>query len=753
RARRSVGKTQAARELEFAAITEARSPDSVELRSTRWQDPPRGSAARQHILVGDFGSDGLVEVALSAHLTHLQQRILDEPGTAGHWHLRVSATDPGMSIGTAQAEAGGWVEGVDHGRRDAFLAAREALFAEIRRPSDEDGAPQPVEAVDLHAFSDLVVAYADTYATLLDAHRDNDDPRVLESLAALARIDTITLTLVDHRDVPHEVVLVAPTHPSRILWLTAWSLVGRNWARTADPAAAQRADHALRRITALGHPLVIPRSGGQLAMAAFDLTPYWEVCLPDGTMDPQRLLAMVQTALEVPERSSPADVWSGASLADRLELYVRQHPYVATLVVNAVNVGRGDELAEAVELMAVRCPGIGLVLRLFVADPDAPGSGHAVLDLIESVDAPRGVTLAMRGRAEFGDVVDDAAHITVLFDALSAEHVGTTALDGHESARPLPVHGLVQEMIVDYSDEPDSPTVWRKRPRHGVAGELPGGEEVTDLLSTLPLALSAVAAKLATGQVDQLRVPEQSLTLSADDSSLLDHAHRSSDWVITIDRTLGIEFFDGPRGEQRPDYVIDYAPDVSTALGHQMVVSSRSLDELRALLTPILRDTTLDLPARHVATFFDQLRLLSGRLAFKIASVAPAQRTEVLGLALARLYLEERGALRHQILVPLDSHQELYAESGRDVEGGLRRTDLALFDLDATSRSVTCRLVEVKCFTTESGVAGYERLKDRIRGQIARSAEVLAGHFDPAHPRPDRVAKNDELSRMLRFYL
>lgn len=677
----------------------------------------------------------------------------------------------------AASEESRWTARVDVGLWSAFLDARAELFTLVTQPPEEAGGkagpiPLPVEACDLVTARELVVRYADAYQALLNHQQSRlvgatspERAAVVDTLAELARIDTVAVALTDHREVTHEVVLVAPTHPLRLLWLVAWAVVGRSWLATVDAgdrATASAAADALRSLEPLGHPLVVPRSAGRLAIAAFDLTPYWGVCLPDGTEDPQGLLALLQTALQVPDQSTLSDVWSGVTLADRLEHYVQQHPYARTLVINAINIGRGDEVAEAIKLLHDRAglDRVGYDLRLFVNDPEAPGTAESIASLLDADEPAPRISVSVRNRREFGlSVRDDAAHLTVLFDALSAEHVGTAVTEpqSHTDA-PLPVYGLVQQMVTEYEDNSDT-TVWRKRPRHGVAAELTDAEELSDLLSSLPAAISSAAATVATGQFIEHQVPEISLALSADDSTLLDHAHRCSDWVITVDRTLGVEFFDNPLGSHRPDHVIDYAPESATTLGHHMVVSSRSLDELRALLGPILQDNTLRLPERHVHTFFEQLRLLSGRLAFKIASVAVSQRVEVFGLALARLYLEYQGALQNQILVPLDAHLELYRQprnraGAAGTVADLYRTDLALFDIDATSQTITCRLVEVKCFTSESGLVGYESLKNRIRTQVERSCEVIAEHFDPAaRSRPDRTVKNFEFANLLRFYL
>ena len=233
-----------------------------------------------------------------------------------------------------------------------------------------------------------------------------------------------------------------------------------------------------------------------------------------------------------------------------------------------------------------------------------------------------------------------------------------------------------------------------------------------------------------------------------------------SDWVFTLDRNLGIEFFDHGGHATRPDYLIDHSPDMASTLGHRLVITSRSVAELEALLRPVLEQYGLQAEGRHAVVLLDQLRSLSGRLALKLIS-SPTQRAEALGLALSRLYLEHQGVFENQIVVPLDAHLELYRvlkaqadELGDEVS--FKRTDLGLFDLDITRRTITCRLVEVKCYSGVGDLAAYNALKSSIAEQIAQSEQVLAHHFDPLRTpqdRPDRAFKTRELALLLEFYL
>jgi hypothetical protein len=139
-------------------------------------------------------------------------------------------------------------------------------------------------------------------------------------------------------------------------------------------------------------------------------------------------------------------------------------------------------------------------------------------------------------------------------------------------------------------------------------------------------------------------------------------------------------------------------------------------------------ETVIVLGDGHAFSLLHHLRSLSGRLALKLVS-SPTQRAEALGLA--RTYLGHQEAFRDQPVVPLDAHLELYPRSERDRDplGGevsFKRTDLALFDLDAAERAIRCSLVEVKCLRLGGGkVQAHRQLRDGITAQVAQSKRVL----------------------------
>jgi hypothetical protein len=605
--------------------------------------------------------------------------------------------------------------------------------------------------------------------------------RALSDLRKILAVDTVTLAIRDHRGRRREAALVAPTHPLRALWLAAWAELAEQWLVAAKAAPKEFAvptrDALLRFLAPVSFPPVLPTTSGRLLTAVDNLHPFWTLYAPSHEEDPRSLVGDVCTALGLPEPAIGGSTIDGAYMASRIQRYLVQHPYVRSLVVNAFNAGRGAVLADMLlQLQKERAfADIRYDIRLFVPDADAPGVGEALSDLLspttgvtareadafstptESHLRPK-LALAVRPTSEFRRAPEQhAAHLSMLFDLFPAEEVGAARASLKESAASI--HGLVQDFQVDYRED-DATVAWSRQPRHGFALPLTDAEELTDLLSVLPSLLSSATATVSTGETGLNMRPVIKLALDIEDRAILHQVHEVSDWVFTLDRNMGIEFFDHGGLKGRPDYLIDHSPDIAGSLGHRLTITSRSVAELEAMLRPVLEQYRLKAEGRHAIAILDQLRSLSGRLALKLIS-SPTQRAEALGLALSRMYLEHQGVFTNQVVVLLDAHLELYRvlkksadELGDEVS--FKRTDLALFDLDAKARTITCRLVEVKCYNQVGDLGAFNALKDSIAEQIAQSEEVLSYHFDPRRSpidRPDRLVKTRELVTLLEFYM
>lgn len=763
--------------LKFTSLIDERDPDAIDVSSVEWVErKSRGRAVGTEMLEVKFGRDGTMNVPVSRPLKVLEQKILSVADGPVSWRIPVSLG----TIGQATGDSARWPEGE---ATTHFLAARAAYFEAVRAGTKE----LVTQGADLRSLRPLIVSYASAYQELIQAllHQaeagGEQGKRALSNLRQALAVDTITLIIRDHRGRRREAALVAPTHPLRALWLAAWAELAEQWlgaARTAPREfAVPTRDALLRFLAPVSFPPVLPTTSGRLLTAVDNLHPFWTLYAPSHEEDPRSLVGDVCTALGLPEPAIGGSTINGAYLASRIKRYLVQHPYVRSIVINAFNAGRAAVLADMLlQLQKERVfAGIRYDIRLFAPDADAPAVGEALADLLspttgvtareadafttptESHLRPK-LALAVRPTSEFRRSPEQhAAHLSILFDLFPAEEVGAARALLKESAASI--HGLVQDFQVDYQED-DATVAWSRQPRHGFALPLDGAEELTDLLSVLPALLSSATATVSTGETGLNMRPVIKLALDTEDRTILHQVHEVSDWVFTLDRNMGIEFFDHGGLKGRPDYLIDHTPDIVGSLGHRLTITSRSVSELEAMLKPVLEQYRLNAEGRQSIAILDQLRSLSGRLALKLIS-SPTQRAEALGLALSRMYLEHQGVFTNQIVVPLDAHLELYRvlkESAEELgnEVSFKRTDLALFDLDAKARTITCRLVEVKCYNQVGDLGAFNALKDSIAEQIEQSEEVLSYHFDPNRSpvdRPDRLVKTRELVALLEFYM
>jgi DNA phosphorothioation-dependent restriction protein DptH len=762
-------------ERQFTAILQGQDPWKVKLEKVEWtQASSKRRTAAQEIIEAKFGRDGAFQVPVPRCLKLIEQRMLAAPEQAASWRVQIH-------MGEANEPTADTCELPNLSAVRVFTDARRTYLNAVRQA--------PLELVSQAAsFSDLgpaALKYASAYKDLIEDLRQkverlsgSDQQRALLHLRSVLGIDTIRLVITDHRGQVREAALLGPLHPLRAVWHSGWAALSATWVEAAGKAAEEFVTPTrlalLKGLTPLNFPALLSLNDGRVFTSVDDVHPFWSLYAPATEEDPRGLLSDVCGALGVPEPSIGGMAITAETLASRLTRYLHQHPYVRTLIVNAFNPGRAALLADALLLLQQDAAFANLRydLRLFVPDPEAPGVGEAISQLtspdtgsamdVFSIPGKNHLfsklSFAVRSTRDFRVSPQDfRAHVSLLFDVFPPQEVGISKAPVDPDCASL--HGLVQEFTTTYSDD-EHGNSWSRIPRYGSCPSSFGSDDIEDILCSLPELMARATSTVAQSAPAFDSLPVITLQLDADQRSLIFNVHEVSDWVFTVDRNMGIEFFDHGGTKDRPDYLIDYVPSAAPGQGHRLIVSSRSVAELEAMLRPVLKQYGLDAAGRHAAKILAELRALSGRLALKLVTSSTA-RAEVLGLALARLYLDYQGALSNQIVVPLDSHVDLFrSPKSRGVDLGddlnSRRTDLALFDLDHGKRTITCSLVEVKCYAQQLGFSGYANLKNTITEQVNQSERALQNHFDPDRTtpdRPDRLLKTRELGIILRFYL
>lgn len=760
--------------LQFTAISADRDPSDIHLTGANWeQSKRRKKTALQETLLVKFGRDGAVQVPVSRILKNIEQKILAAPKLPCGWHLQIMESSELLKEVSLPLPSSAALQ--------SFLSARTDYFSAICQDTSE----LILQGTSLTDMKNLCISYAESYLDLISSltrqaeqSTGSEQQEHLKILRHILAVDSVHVILTDYRGHHKEAILLAPTHPLRSLWLLAWSSLGQKWISelyngNQDYLRDVRSA-ILDGIQPSDFPIGIPVEDGRIFTPIDNLNFFWSLYAPTTEDNSRALLADICSVLGLPEPKNTGSAISGVLLAEKIERYISQHPYVRSLSINIYNPGSGSLVADALVALQQKREYMDLRydVRLFTNDPESPTLGEAFEKMLirgtamkdKAADAfststgshlfPK-LTLARHPIDYFYKNAENyAAHISILFDVFPAEELGIK----EKEATHVPLYGLIQDFSTEFIDDANG-IFWRRIPSFGNALDSQDGDYFFDLLTNLTQALCHSTAAVATAGTSFKAVPMITLGLNDKQRLLINLIHQSSDWVFTIDRNMGVEFFDHGGKKNRQDYLIDFVPNANSYATHNLIISSQSTYELEAMLKPVLISHGLSVDGAQSVKILSQLRSLSGQLALKLIS-SKNQQSEALGLALARLYLEYQGALSNQIIVPLDAHVDLYRSfrANDEVEDSvsLQRTDLALFDLDLGKRTITCNLVEVKCYSQVGDFSAFNQLKEKITSQINQSERILQRHFDPdiKNPdRPDRLLKSHELAQLLKFYL
>ncbi len=776
----------------LAAIDRGDNPFSEklvpQLERTGWATAKGRRAEAMYNIVYD--AQTRFTLAVSNRLRQIESETLRSPQTLGRWRLNLAGERDRQNVEPTLRPYHA-PERVP----DTFLQARAALFAAIQ----DGGADQLTATVDLTAFADLILAYAQAYADWLEqvqadfaghAFRDEDGRKRTDPL--FLDLGVVEVLLPGDGPAPDRLYLMAPTHPLRLLWhlqranlVTAWLRTALDMGHASQALNANARAYLRRGLIPVNLPPVLRASheGYPEAVSHFyvehgPLTPFWGLYLREDVKDSRTLEARVQSALGISRQVSAPGEIGYEVLTHNLLRYLVQHPYVYTIKINVFNPGDASLVVDAIlgveqARLKARLPELRYELRLFTHSDRVDDVGNAVDELLNperqvSAEADAFVVASRNplypklhfSRNSLKDFLARPnayeAHLSMLYDLFPVE----VTLHPLGRGRSSFLHGLIQEQVTHFAGN-ETYYAWQRQLVSAPCRELAGDiHAISARLAGLLSQMANLQASVAAGK-EVSAVPTLRLNLGLQDKNLLYQIHAVSDWVLTVDRHLGLDYFDSDTSDDRPIYLLDFRPEFGGTDTERLLLTTRSVDEIRRLIRPVLEEHDL-LVGEDIEVevyFLRLLRSLSGRLALKLLS-APTQVSEALGLALARLFLEQYNLLDDRIVLPLDAHSDLFAEASREdplrEEVSLQRGDLLLVSCDPATRTLRFQIVEVKFQADLGGFSAYVTLQQRIEDQITNSEKVLRQHFDP-HLMPmdrlDRQVKVKELVSLLSFYL
>jgi DNA phosphorothioation-dependent restriction protein DptH len=667
---------------------------------------------------------------------------------------------------------------------EAFIQARKVLFTKFQE-KDPNGV---VEVFDLREFKPDVSAYAEAYVAVLDEVRtklnaaatDGQINNILNASHKFSRLDTIHLKIGDstHAD---ELVLLAPTHPIKMLWVLQYQQLLISWAEKLDgvseiEAATMVNREAHEKMLSLNIPPAIAFKNDEIYVNSDNLDLYWSI-LPRGTTtDVRKSVSSLMRLLGFRLNQGEITVITAPQIADRIWRYLKHHPYVTTLRINVVNPGDGllvlNAIREIQKIDEFKALNYDVA---FYADQRYEIMGSAFDEMTEGATLADGsppevdedllqpntnplfpkLTFSKRKVTEtdWRKTNLRESHITVLVDRFS-----TKVLTRHTQSPPgsFCLHNLLAEYRTDFDVKGDSAT-WSRKVVPNQTSELTSGDTCAQFLFHAVDGLTRLAACYYDWGNSLDHVPAIQLELSDTDKHLINHIHEHSDWVFTIDRNFGIEYFDNPRtgGGGVRSYLIDYTPEFLDGVGHRLIISTFWLSEIEVIIADGLKKMGIPGTGFQATQILDVLKSISGRLALKLIN-NPKDAREIIGLALTRLLLQDGGELKIGILIPVDSHIDLFAAHKRasdDSSLRLQRSDL--IHVSAKNGNLIFRLIEVKYRSSAGGAGEDAILKDAIASKNEDTQKVFHSRFVPRAQKDclDRELQNKELANLLRFYM
>ena len=665
-----------------------------------------------------------------------------------------------------------------------FTDARRHLFKRFQ-DKDESGV---VEMFDLREFKAEVFEYVEAYRAMFEeiqtklatAKTDPQINNLLNAAHSLGRIDTLHLT-IGSSDESEEAVLLAPTHPLRMLWVLQYQHLLFGWADKLNGVSEEDAARIVNResvdkITSLNIPSAISFGKNEVYINSDNVDLYWSV-LPRGTStDIRKVVCLVYRLLGQKGGGEITSI-TPMQLADKVWRYLKHHPYVSTLRLNVINPGDGQLILNTIREVQksgyfddlnydvafygdLRYEVMGSAFDEMMEDAipsegSQPEVDEALLKPNRNPLFPKLTFSKQRVKESDWNALElREAHITVIIDRFSTRVLMRPTGAGQGS---FSLHNLIAEYRADFDIKGEAAT-WSRKVIPNQNRELVSGDTCAEAIFKTADSILRTSACFYDWGDSTDKVPAIQLELSDTDKHIISKIHECSDWVLTIDRNFGIEYFDNPRsapGVTVRSYLIDYTPEFLEGVGHRLIVSTFWLSEIEGLIQDGLKKMGIPGTGFHAAQILDVLKSISGKLALKLIN-NPKDAREIIGLALTRLLLERDGLLRDGVLIPVDSHTDLFAEHKRqlqDIDICLHRNDLILARV--RHGRLNLQLIEVK-FRSGSGSPAEEfALKEAIVIKNADTQKVLEARFVPQveADRLDRELQNKQLANLLQFYL
>ena len=641
-------------------------------------------------------------------------------------------------------------------------------------------------------FFDTIVK---EYLLAWEALFDKADP-------GLALTNTVEIQSLSGRTIG---LIVLPAHPLRVAWHAGYDNLVLH-IRFDQGMAPKQVRDELALLDGGMFPAFLPGLEQGKSFVFADTLGFHAVgMVQDDDREPKAAIAILAKALGESESADTTPTvgrQSAQVLGNEILKYIECHNTSRLLHIHALRPGDGLTVARSLGHVYKKSRRIpddeefdgeaqpnapSFVLELYPSEEQRGVAGRFIAEarekrrsgagvlleedqwMLESSSLPGGMTLPrLRWARKREADPKTAAHLAVAFDMFESRVV-PEKMDENTRRRPYFAYGLMSFFERDYTSIP-SP-LWRSSVISSTDGEKhPADRMHTERLIRMQQSIWSCVTRWLNADRG---VPVLRTEILRDKSDSLRELHRLCDWVITLDRNAGIEYFDSPcdNREIYDAYVIDCVPEREDLGCLQLITSTSNLDEIRNLLDGALDLMGLSRSRRNAEFLSEHLKALSGRLAIRLTG-QKAPTAELIALAMCHANccqaVESEGcwtSLRTGFFVPVDDIRDLLPpvadqldeglssgdDSEREVNSSATRPDLIYVSL-VPRKGLLFRFAEVK-YRRHLRTARSPEVLQRVRQQV----ELLRQRWDEWYGGDRacasfRAVRRAKLARVLRFY-
>ncbi len=700
-------------------------------------------------------------------VAEVERQWMERQGEIGRWTVKVRGSGD-------RAEAPQF-EPLDGGDSEAWerTVAASRSFAGRFAPAGGVGQVYDEKAEAFNAVEEYLRAWAVLLA----------DGGSLFSLA-----NTVEVRSLSGRTIG---LIVLPAHPLRVAWHVAYDNLVLHTAFGQEQSAGDIRNEFAALDGAM-FPTFLPDPSGGAFVFADTLGFHAVGMVPDADKEPKAAVAILARALGEGNTADTAPTvgnQSAAVLTDEILKYLDCHGASRLLHIHALRAGDGLTVARSLggvheryrqdeenddEEGFVSTPVFSLDLypsveqrgvagRFIVEALEKRRRGAGVLAaedrwMLESLSFPGGINMPrLRWARKDQRNPSTAAHLAIAFDTFESRAVvdnGNTMSEARSSG-PHHAFGLLLSYERHYSGQP-SPE-WVSAVPPATEGEKhPSRRAHTERLALLREVIQGAVSRHLGGGTG---IPILKTEISREKADSLAELHRLCDWVVTLDRNAGIEYFDSPEDSREiyDAYVIDCVPEREDLGCLQLITSTANLDEVRGLLDDALDQMGLSRSRRNAEFLLRHLKALSGRFALRLTGHKPAG-LDLLALAMSRANCQLTSgsddcwvSLNQGFIIPVGDIEDLLTPltGDKDETGSCSGLIYVAWE---SRRGLAFRFLEVKYCRDLRNARSPDILQ-----QIDRKLRSARGRWDAYYGHEDacaafRAVRRAKLARVLRFY-